>query len=49
MTYDAQTTGRRISAFIARKADQHPDVFDEHDNEGELSPAEVHTLQIAYV
>ena len=48
MNHTSQNATRRISAFLARKAEQHPDVFDEHDYEEEVSPAEVHTLQIAY-
>lgn len=48
MKHNSHTASQRISAFLARKAEQHPDVFDEHEFEDEVSPAEVHTLQIAY-
>lgn len=46
MTYDSQATQSKISAFLARKAEQHPDIFSEQEDI--VSPADVLELQVAY-
>lgn len=38
MTYDATTTQRKISAFLARKAEQHPDVFEDAQEQAVSEP-----------
>lgn len=48
MTNNQWIVERKISAFVARKADEHPDIFVENAEDDSLSPAEVHTLQITY-
>lgn len=45
MTHESKVTERKISAFLARKAEQFPDVFDESE---EPVPTEPRNIKVVF-